>query len=258
MPLAHLLAPQIAKKAQEIEDAIGPPRSAGYLNASETHPGVRRIYGVDPEKDPPPTTPGSYYEMIGKLQRSGDPALQAMARGFLKGDEPGRAAPQIMPNAPSPKYAGPEIKKTTKKDGTVVIQVDPRAMIGTNERGFPVDIKGRKQLGYLEAPMIAAGGGELAGRTLGRGKKDITTVPYNRSKPWMGLTLPPGDAFGADVLKREFGDDLKVMQENLDGRGVPTDKFPRGYLDHLSPKDQKKVKDGVKVLQNLERDLPMI
>jgi hypothetical protein len=116
--------------------------------------------------------------------------------------------------------------------------------VGFNKRGEAVTVRG-KNLGYLGEPALVTPRGEIPMRSGERRKSDIL---FDKDG-----NLMDKDKFGADALQQIYGDDLKVMQENRDENGMPTDKFPRGYLDHLQPEQRENILKGVRALQKLER-----
>lgn len=274
MPLAHILAPQLIRKAHEIEAAIGPPRmpppKTGYLQAGyEKTP-------YDPQGLMDKKGPQSYDSSqgdgreklmlsLGQMQRSKDPAQEAFARGIVKGlpsTQPGGVpnTPEVMPNAPAPQnhpavigttergapiYAGQGGPQPPTKKGKTVIQLDPNAEVGVNERGegFKVADRNRSfrsaRQGYLEKPAVVTKLGERNDtRSLARGKNDIVLQKDG--------SLRPEDKFGTDVLQRKYGEDFKAVEEN----GM---KYPSGYFAGKTAKEKEDIKAGVRALQMLNR-----
>lgn len=248
MPLAHILAPQLARKAQEIEDAIGPPRpmNVGYLQAGyEKTPYDPK--GIENKKAQSyDSSQGDGREQlmlsIGQMQRSGDPAQQAMARGILEGLNTKKTRPAEIPNAPQARAL--MVTEAPAPKGRRVIQLPPAGQpAGQTESGVPVDARGRK-LGYLDAgPALVTPYGTTPVRTGERKKTDVVVDKDG--------ALPSGDKFGADVMQRQYGADWAAVKEN-------GGKYPPGYFDGMSAAKKKNIQDGVRALQLLERDRPMI
>lgn len=247
MPLAHYLAPQLIRKAQEIEDAIGPPRAlagAGYLQASAPAPtasekGLAELRGR-PAQRPDQIFKGAAAQGVNK----------AIAKSKIKPipNAPAPAQPvyprarggiQVAPDEPIGMhedgraiYATEAAPKPVKKGKKTIIQL-PDGAVGANERGESVNARGRN-LGYLKQdPNV---------RTLERGRADVALGEKNTY-----------DGFGAGVLKERFGEHLKAVEENRDQDGMPTNKYPKGYFDGMDPKLKEQILHGVARLQELER-----
>lgn len=243
MPLAALLAPQIAKKAAEIDSALGPPQ-IGYL----TPPPAAAPQSIAAPADVPtgylnignPTTldprgllqdaPQKYYSSqtdagkilhnAGELQRAGQPALaEALLHGLgiATGRKEGKMMP--IPNAPAPAVVAAPAPMPVAKHIIIPLGT-PGAPIGTNERGEAVDIHGRN-LGYLAQP----------------------------DNPIVMPQLPPLPSdWSQQSLEKTYGKNLQDMQDNRNEDGTPTDAFPQGYFDGMSKEKRKGIEAGIKEL----------
>lgn len=248
MPLAHILAPQLIRKAQEIEDAIGPPRpvASGYLQASAPAPA-------------PPAHERALKDLRGTQQRPDtvfkNAARQAIPKQAAKSKIkpiPNAASP-AKPGAPVPSgdnpigmdehgrsiYASePAPKAAKKKKGERTVIQLPLGPVGMNESGQAVNSRGAA-LGYLRSqdPNV---------RTLERHQIDVPVGERNAY-----------DQFGTQVLQQRFGEHLKAMQDNRDADGMPTDKFPSGYFSGMDKKRKEEIEKGVARLREFERGTPI-
>ncbi len=250
MPLAHLLIPQLAKKAEEIEAALGHrPEQIGYLQASAT-----------PSKAD--AAPGA------------NQAFQSgAARGYAR--EKGVQDRKLIPNAPSPRqpryYPQPlhpmhgapvgmnedgtpipgtdHVPKPVKKGKRTIIQLPQGEPVGHTESGIQIGA-GPKRLGYLGRRAPA----DPNMQTLERRSKDVPVFALDKRT---GRPANPNqityDQFGVQLLQREFGKHLKEMQENRAPNAGPTDKFPPGYFEGMSAARRLEIEQGVKRLQEIER-----
>lgn len=251
--LAHLLAPQLIRKAQEIEDSIGPPRplAAGYMQARSPAPTASER-GLKELRARPAPRPDQVFKAaaaqgvnkaiakskIKPIPNAAPPArpVYPPAKGGIQAapDEPigmhedGRA---IYAVEPAPKKAAP-------KKGRTIIAI-PEGAVGATERGEAVT-RGGTNLGYLrnrENPNV---------RTLERNKMDVAVGERNAY-----------DKYDVQVLQKRFGEHLKAMQDNRDPDGMPTDQFPEGHFDGMSPAARKEIEAGVERLRELERGVPI-
>lgn len=286
MPLAHLLAPQLIRKAKEIEDAIGParvPPKAGYLQASftpyeeqlrqeaENAPALRNYPGPYNAKEPydprglmPKSEPKSVDmtplgKAVGGLQRSGNPYLDAFAKGMTQTSAPGRKGTKLIPTAPPiqgnpnapvstgdvvgqtedgrPIYASDKPPSTAKQRGKkTVIKLDPNAAVGSNEKGESVTARGRN-LGYLGGSSIVTPKGSVPMRAGDRRPSDIVITG--------DMGMMDKDKFSIDALRKMYGKDFKEVQEN-------EMKYPAGYFNGKTDKQKENIKAGVRALQLLE------
>ena len=276
MPIAHLLAPQILRRAQEIEDALYPrPAAAGYLQASapvqrQYHPVeisapalVRGEQPVRREKAP------ASEKAMTELRAEPAPRPDTVFKNAARRDVPRQVAKgkiKQIPNAPSPArgavgtdevvgmdesgrpiYASvPGASPVKKKKGRTTIAL-PAGPVGVNERGEAV-AAGGKNLGYLRGtnPNV---------RTLERTTRDLPRTPHVAAPSVLN------DRYGVQVLQQRFGPHLKAMQDNReigpDGYAVPTGKFPEGYFDHMSTQAAEEIKLGVARLAEIERGTPI-
>ena len=194
--------------------------------------------------DPRDQTP----EMLGKieaqrLQQHGTMIGRAVGRRLMQQSDPG-IAPTIrpMPNAgPSqaqlfsqatdelgrPVYDDPNLPMPARGRGRLVLS-GPDVEEGLNERGEVVNRKG-KVLGQQALPD--------GYRTGNRTQSDVSIED-----------IQPTDEFADKQLKRQYGDHLKVVDEQRDANGVPTEEFPEGYFDGMDKKTEKNIRAGVKEL----------
>lgn len=230
MPLAHLLAPQVAQKLNQIELDLG---RQGYLAHSQLQ-GTQDIgAGSRDPVAPMPSTP---------KRKKGETASDAALRELRAQEKPGLM--QTLRNAYIAKTMQNEKDAKMKrpiplapvapqglgfavKPGTVVL---PAGAVGMTESGASVDRKGKKT-GYLADPNV---------RTLERRQGDQI---FDRQR---GLLTD--DQLGVQAMQREFGDHLKARTfENGDMR------FPAGYFDGMPAEKRKYIEDGVKHLEKLEK-----
>lgn len=241
MPLANILAPELLRKAQEIEDAIGPPTQArsslGYLNnvGYEKTPYDPKglVNKPDSKSFNGDASPGM--RGLGMLQRSGDPGLQAFGRGMIDGGSGSLPSQKTKPLENAPAAPMRLVKKgepvgTGKKGAPRKIAL-PAGVVGTNERGESVTARGRK-LGYLAQPeLVTPYGGSEQLRTGERNRNDVSVSRHEGSNKFTG-----------DVLMQRFGAHLKEYEAN---RG----EFPDGYFDGMSKTEKANIIDAVKELQ---------
>lgn len=274
MPLAHILAPELLRKAQELEDALGPPvppGANGYLQVGyEKTPYDPK--GIVDKPEPKPYDQGApagrYLSGVGQMQRSEDPLQQAFGNGYAGALKTYEGSTQPIPNALPPE-AGPRVIGTNErgepiyanaggpqpptppaKKGRVVLPYGRNAPIGIDEHGDSTTLAGRK-LGYLDAgvwgPAAARPGtptemGSNDVRHADRRTNDVSTSRHEA-----------GDKYGNDALQRKYGKHLKAMQENRDANGMPTDRFPAGYFKGMSDVQKKNIVEAVKELQRRDK-----
>jgi hypothetical protein len=233
MPIAHLLTPMIARKAQEIPDAIGPPRplNSGYLQARNTPP-IADAFRADPNLIPNTTGRGTLAPVTDVPDERPKAKAKKLPKGVIAipagGDEPigmaedGRSVYMSEP-APAP------VK--SRKVGKKTILSGP--LTGVNEQGAAVDMRGRP-LGYMaqqNVPQV---------QTLERRPSHVPTQDE-------ALVTP--DSFGAQVLKQRFGGHLKAQQDNVDPRRP--NAFPLGYFNSMQPYEQQEIEEGTARLREL-------
>lgn len=236
MPLANLLAPELLRKAQEIEAAIGPPvpLSAGYLQAGYEKTPYDPKGLVDKHSGPSfdgDRSPGM--RGLGMLQRSGDPGLQAFGRGVIEGGAPppGKQSKPIENASERPM----KLVKKGEKSGTKgrVLKL-PAGEAGMNEQGQSVTAAGKK-LGYLGSPQLVTPYNETPMRNADRRAADVSVARHER-----------GNKFSGDTLMKNYGEHLKEFEAN---RG----EFPKGYFDGMSKTKKANIIDAVNELRAREK-----
>lgn len=264
-PLAHILAPQITQRVNQIDEDLG---RAGYLaHSSQANVGFEKTpydpRGVINKPDTRyynPKAPGAgFLAGIGMMQRSGDPIAQRVAKGFLAG---GVGKVLGKQGAYVPPQAGQSVDPKRENDAKSMVApsapATPRAKpgklqlkkgeaVGIDETGESVDRKGKK-MGYLTspaAPMGTVNGMPL--RDTARRQKDIL-ISSDKG------TLMDQDVFGANALKQLYEPHLKAMQDHFGDTG--REEFPPGYFKGMSPEQQRNIELGVKALRAMERGQP--
>jgi hypothetical protein len=255
--LAHILAPQIKKKAEEIEAAT----SVGYLGARRpgtwhTAGGQRKNVEALAAPDaapvaPPQAPPSASYLRAGNTSGPAPTASEATLKQ-LREEEKKRtvigtvrskalqAAKQadldakhlqfpVVPAAPPV-----EVSKKTDKRGRAMIPMGPGA-VAVNERGESLDARG-KNLGYLQSGPARTGA--------------MTPADVHQN---MEQALRYGNQDAPRLLHQLYGEHLKEMLENRDAQGMPTDKFPAGYFKGMSPEQKKNIIEGVRLLREIDR-----
>lgn len=254
MPLAHILMPQLARKAQEIENAIGPPRpltGIGYLQASAPleMPQVQNPRAPASEKAladlraEPAQRPDTVFKNAARRAVPGIVSKKKIKPIPLAPPQPGNAVgsadPIGMDENSRPIYASDSPRAAKPKKGQrTVIAIPQQGAVGQNDRGEAVDARGLS-LGYLH-------GGTPNVRTLERRGGD---VPVGAKDSY--------DQFGVATLQRKYGVHLRAMQDNRDTDGMPTDKFPDGHFTGMSKAARKEIEEGVARLRELERGTPI-
>lgn len=264
MPLAHILAPQIARKAAEIETALG--HNAGYLQTQGA--GAQTTLVKNPPRDngmpkkaiqsydPRLQTPeASAAIAAGTMMNSPDPSTRRFGHGLYRRLNQPTIVP--MPNAGEPSgepiatdelgrpiYAPP----TPAKKGGRVIALPAGEPVAQTEGGVQLDRAGKKLGGYLDQEAMTPGM-----RYLNRRPGDLNLDDTN------GNILR--DAFARAQLDHVYGPHLKAMQDNRDADGMPTDKLPDGYFEALGEqrgkpytKDEREnVLKGLKKLREVQK-----
>lgn len=264
MPLAHILAPLIAQKAKEIDQAINPqpaPQSdtpmqaLGYLaglnpngdsavaqglggGRAQANSLGKAFKGPAPMQYDPATVAGSLVQARGALDR----VSPAAAHGFDKGagvgvtdgklGQSGRA--YLIPNAPG----GAPDPGFGVKPGVIVL---PQGAVGMTEGGKPIDRKGKKT-GFLGNPQL---------------KLADPMDPTQTGGAKMLATFPGGDL----TIEQRYRPHLDAMQANRDEQGMPTDKLPAGYFEALgrergkpySDAEKKDILNGIQTLRKIEK-----
>ena len=167
MPIAHLLAPQILRRAQEIDDALYPrPAAAGYLRASAPAPRQYHpveistpalVRGEQPVRhEKAPASEKGLAELRGRNDRPDTVFKNAARAAVPRQASKGKIRP--IPNAPAPKggavgtdevvgvdensrpiYASvPGASPVKKKKGGRTTIALPAGAVGVNERGAPI------------------------------------------------------------------------------------------------------------------------
>ena len=246
MPLAHILMPQLAQKAKEIEAQFG-HAPTGYLENQGA--GLQMVGQGKSDMQPyDPSTPmgrlkdpaGPYLQAMGTMQKSKDPTQKAVARGMGLGIDPHPYPGSVVPAEPlplSPETRSPEPGLSVKGKGKYLKL--PKGEVGLDETGQSIDRRGKK-LGYLGTPTIVTPYGDTPMRNADRRAGDVLASDR--------------DPMAVESLKNRFGKHLKEMRENVDARGRPTDQFPQGYFKNMSKAQRKTIEEGVKALQAVERE----
>lgn len=245
MPLAHILAPQILRRAQAIEEALGPatPMSGGYLQAGyEKTPYDPKGLVDKPEGGgyfDPTTSAGKEAALMGGLQRSENPYTRTFARTYLEARDGTYKTPEPMPTSPA---APMKLVKKGEKTGTKgrVLQLDPNAAVGTNERGESVTAKGKK-MGYLAQPSIETPSGSTPMRTGDRQGRDVSGSRWER------------DAFSDAEMTKRYGKHYQEWNDYQGAKGFGENSFPPGYFKGMSASERKNIIDGVQELSKRKR-----
>lgn len=179
---------------------------------------------------------GKELALMGQLQRSENPYTRTFANSYLMARDQTTPPPQPMPNAPA---APMKLVKKGDKVGTKgrVLQLDPVAAVGVNERGESVTAKGKK-LGYLAQPSIETPSGSTPIRTGDRQGRDVSGSAWER------------DAFSDAEMEKRYG---KHYQEWNDYKGANKDGFPDDYFKGMSATERKNIIEGVKELSKRKR-----
>ncbi len=261
MPLAHILMPQLARRAEEIAAAVGrptvPPAGASYIQA-----GQRKNVEAPVAAAPRPVGTG-YLAPSGNV--GAPPTASDKALEQLRADEKQRtvggtvrnravqAAKQAdkndkntqFPVHPAPLAVEPQ--KMTNKRGQVIIPLGAGA-VAMNERGESLNARG-KNLGYLQSGPMRTGQ-----QTQDDIARSLIAIDRN-GRPEMGMALRTGDPNAMKLLYKTYEPHLKAMQENRNADGTPTDKFPEGYFKGMTKEQRKEIEAGVKILRDVDRPL---
>lgn len=238
MPLAHLLAPQIQARAEQIEAELG-HTPVGYLQATAGAQGSRGEGGhnsreplrrkVDVTRAPagPTASDRALKELRGAPNKRPDQVTTdaVIKNSWEQRQKRGEYGVQPIPNAQAP---APIATKKNKRGQTVIPIDDLNAPMGFAEDGQAVNARGKK-LGYLQDPNI---------RTLERRPTDVSLGAKDTH-----------DAFATGVIQRKYADHLKAMQYDSASGNM---KFPLGYLDGMSKRERQDVEAGVRALQQIE------
>lgn len=229
MPLAHILAPQVAQKAQEIEAQLG---HTSYLQKSSSAPPLRgegaMFVGNDAPKYDPADPKGAYIQAYSTLPKG----YEGMRRGMMRGTTVPTVMP--MPSAPVPEL-GAEITKNAR--GQLVINAEPGAPIGVKERGGAVDIRGKK-VGYLDGSRTAD---RKPSDVRMRGEKDAPTRLE--------------DKFSNDVRGVEYDKNLKKYKMEFKDYKDNDYRWPKGYFEGVKAKDAKRMRQAVEDMAAFETDI---
>lgn len=255
MPLAHILAPQIAQKVNQIEADLGrAPQARGYLQTVGS--GAAKSEGMPlPQMRPGETAAdAAKRELRAMPAKRPDQVFRDAAIASAMNQERIQKHTQLLPLAPAPPQpASAPVPKKKGKPGFLTIGpgdvvdelgrpvamppaqpgkifIDPNTPL-TNEYGEPVDKRGKK-LAYTGGPGPGM-------RYLDRRAGDVG--------------LEPRDNFDAAQLEKMFGPHLKEMEANRDAEGLPTDKFPEGYFKGKSKTERENIIKGVRALRGMQR-----
>jgi len=231
MPFANILAPELLRKAQELEDAIGPPvpLNAGYLQAGyEKTPYDPKGLVNKPEPKPYDSRFSPQMYGLGMMQRSNDPGQQAFAKGVIEGGAGDGPVTKTKMIESAPERPMKLVKSGAKP--AKYLQLPKGQAVGMNERGESVDAKGKK-LGYLGQPALVTPYNETPMRNADRRAADVSVSRHER-----------GNKFSGDSLMKDYGEHLKEFEAN---RG----EFPKGYFDGMSKTKKQNIIDGVNELR---------
>lgn len=249
MPLASLLAPQIARKALELQQQLPPlpgaqppPLAQGYLQQAGN---PTRDNGM-PKKDMPAYDPrmldanDSAAIAQGAMLKSPNPGVRATGHSYMQRTLPSaNVAP--MPNASAPAPA----PAAAPRKGPLVIKLDPNEAVAQTEGGVQLDRRGKKLGGYLEGGFQGARDAQTPLQALNRRPADL-----NLDAPLGNIVK---DRFARSQLDEMYGGALKAMQDNRDPNGMPTDKFPDGFFDGKPKAYRENIKQGVEVLRKVQK-----
>lgn len=292
MPLAHILAPQIMRRAQQIEADLGhggylaQVQPQGYLAQGQSSVGLPGQQGhakteydprglMDKPSDDRPLDMNHPRVFLGKtaatLRQSGNPYLAAAADGVQQvNDRNARlAGTKLIPTAPP--AAGSAVNTADvvgmREDGTPIYASD-RAPLPKAKKG-----KGGKIIIQLDpgvAGMNESGQGVAAGgknlgylrapvggmRTAERKQSDYLVSRDKKDDRLIPKAEREGlrnkDAFSAQMLQRAYGKDAEAMMNNRDENGMPTDQFPPGYFNGVSAEDRENIEAGVRALRMID------
>lgn len=215
MPLAHILMPQIARRAEEIAAATGHP--------SPTQAGYLQTIGAAPYKDPN-VAPGVAPAL---------PGVSLMPQPFRQGFYSSLTAPtpEMMPNAQASAMPPPDMSKpliVPGKGKPMPMKMDLGAgAVGTDEAGRAVDKKGKK-LGFLAAQSAP-------GRSLEMNRGDITP----------GFNPAARSAFGQQVLGPGFEKAMKQYGEEYNAYKENGYRWPKGFWEGWDPKEAKAARQTI-------------
>jgi hypothetical protein len=278
MPLAHILAPQIAKKTAEIEEALAP---VGYLQQPTTDDSLFRqnvaaAGNALPGEQGRAFAQGYYKGSVGEYGRQAqDQAQREIAQFRAERAARGLSTPQAQPPAaapPEPTTVG-YLRMADAPAQTASEAALQRLRAESNNSPFQTfknaavlgaAKESRRQKGTMLLPNApVAQPVEAKPQTDKRGR---AMTPTGAAPPLRGANRRPddiiitkdagladNDAFGAAHLQKTYGKHLKAMQENRDADGMPTDKFPEGYFKGMSSKERENIIYGVRALQKLEK-----
>lgn len=228
MPLAHILAPQLAQKARELEAELG-PRPAGYLQTGNAGTG----------------------------QTSGGPRVADTAwRQFRERDARASQRPDtIVRNA-----ANRRTMQLQKQDKWTHFPVAPPRDTAPAPEPVAVDEAGRPIYAEQRVIDISAPGAVIdeMGRAVGpRGKKlgylqqqDPNVRRDLGAAPSIGHLYKFGGAKGAAAIEERFAPHLQAMFYDPEKGDM---RFPDGYFDGMSKKERAEILTGVDAMRRLER-----
>lgn len=296
MPLAHLLAPQIARKVAEIETALGrppsmPPPSGGYLTVGyeKTPYDPRGLMNKPEPKTFDPQAAGSgggMQQALGAFQRSGDPGQRAFAKGaFLGMDDKfmkGYVQRPYTPPAPAPqpsRHAVPKKPGKAGKPGPNALVFAPGEQIGVTESGQPIYNERPKTWSEVYSdpkndprklrvkPGQAIGVDEngqsvdIRGKKLGYLNQPAMVTPYG-DVPIRTGERNAGDIAEADRDPFAMSVIEKKYGKHLDEVEFNNGKFPPGYFKGMKPEEKENIQKGVQLLIKHRREekkgMPMV
>lgn len=281
MPLAHILMPQIARKAVEIAQAVN-PQPTGYLQDIEkakqqvrqriTAPPDVRVYPKQSKNAPDNGVRADvgYLAQTANVGSGASAPAQTAKVQPKKGETPSAAALRelrAMPNRGTGQVARDAMTLKLMREGQLPggIRPMPNAPAAPEQLGFGV------QPGVIALPAGAIGMTEGGQPVDKRGKK----IGYLGGDPNVRFPtadpMNPHETGGAGILKRMPGAEptierryrthLEAMQANRDENGMPTDKLPKGYFEAIgrergkpfSKAEQDDILNGIKALRQIDK-----
>lgn len=253
-------------KAQHAQGVPLAPADEAWINQVHSAPAVApdqtigKKYKWGDKYDP--NTPGGAILQANDAMRSRgkDTGWDDFSRGMMDGltREPPVPIPNFTPSngmngmnrepvamseSGQPIYE-PDAPPPTDARGRQVLQIPADAQL-TDEAGYAIDKRGKRALDGGK-PFYAEQDQEGA-RTADRRASDV--MIHDPRKSHVG----DEDAFAIGVIQRQYGEHLQAMEDNRDGNGVPTDKFPAGYFDGMSKDKRQNIEAGVRWLRAINK-----
>lgn len=282
MPLAHILAPQIARKAVEIAQAVN-PQSTGYLqevvrsDMGKAKQDIRQRIAAPPAQRPEPAgvrvkqpklAPDSGVRAdlgpVGYLQTVGYEKTPSDPRGLMNKPDPTKG-PQINPDHPVGSFAimkgsvernmgdiGKAFGKGLQKGSGLSIAKDGNLAIGEGARPIPNAPAAPQSLGFTTKPGVVvlppgAIGMTEAGQPVDKkGKR----AGYLSSDPNVVVKPSAPNPDDPRILEHKYRGYLQDMQYDRRSGDM---KFPADYFGGMSKQEVDDIKRGVKTLQTFEK-----